>query len=123
VGKQELAARRRVRTMQKSTKADIFDLSRWKPITPAQYVLEIGMAFCTMEGPKDLVTEWQEMEHVSRVRIVTKAHVVHRALGPDQPPVDEIEPYLLMLYEPECGDPKYPTAHCFVRTDVELFLE
>jgi len=97
-------------------KLGMFDLTRWKPITPVQYIDEFGSLFLTIDEPEEVKTTSETLPS-GAIRCVTSATVLYPG---NREPVAEFEPYLLMIFYPE-SDHQRPNL-CFKRTDVELAL-
>jgi hypothetical protein len=100
-----------------SPEMSIFDLTRWKPITPAQYVDELGSCFLTGDDPEMIETKVDNMvANGTAFRLVTWA-TCSNIDGVNEP---EVVPYLLVLFYPEGAKERHNL--CFKRTDVTLAL-
>jgi hypothetical protein len=90
---------------------DVYDVSRWRPVPPAEWLESLGEASCTLDEPADLKVEVTTL-HDARVRTVHHAYVRTRDFAGTG---DGIAPWLMTIYTPEGGK-----TVCFERTDVIL---
>lgn len=101
--------------------AEMFHLTKWKPIPHPDYVTMIGEISLTILGSDGQVTE-DEVEIKTYLQcddpgrqfcLVTTAPVVKYVEGGS--PAVFLEPYLMIVFDPETAK-----STCFRRTDVHL---
>lgn len=90
--------------------SNLYDVSNWKPLTHALFAEEMAEASCTLHEPEALVTKVETLPD-GRVRLVTWCEIKHNVT----PDVSDIEPYLMLIYDPEVGG-----TVALRRTDVTL---
>lgn len=78
---------------------DVYAVHKWKPVTPAQFLEELGQRTLTVEEPLELKAEVTTLLD-GRIRISYYAYA--RPLN-FEGTGDDLTPYLLQLYEPESG--------------------
>lgn len=102
--------------------AEMFHLTKWKPIPHADYVVTIGEISLAIIGSDGAVdeTEVEIKTHLQTVEepgrqfcLVTTAPVVKYGEGGS--PAVFLEPYLMIVFDPETAK-----TTCFRRTDVHL---
>lgn len=105
------------------TKQDIamFDVCRWKPITPKQYLETLAIMHVTMSRPEKLETTREYLDKDGdHYRLVTYAEVLvlDERGGPSH---GEMQPFLMVICNAE--EMTNISMVCMERTDADLCMD